>query len=250
MAHGGNYAGSLSDLVNYAAFVQRRVSPGQPLPNLTYQRPPAPPVTQPPPRVEPSGSVTESSPDAPSPVPDPASFDQRPWYRSTLFLFLSFFLLPPVWAFLILTDRRQGCLLQLIAAGLFLFELSVCLLVVNSSALLDLIDRQIGTPAALLTAPPPAEEAPLERTASEPTAVIPESGADEACTIIWVEHRPDDLGRKNRAMVWEQIVKFQVEGSGMTHREFFDLVVEHNPDLVTDDYEFKRGKTYLLPECQ
>lgn len=54
----------------------------------------------------------------------------------------------------------------------------------------------------------------------------------------------------NRSMVWEEIMVHQVSGSGMTHREFFDLVVEHNPDLIRDGYEFKRGKTYLLPECQ
>jgi len=26
--------------------------------------------------------------------------------------------------------------------------------------------------------------------------------------------------------------------------------VEHNPQLIQDDYEFKKGKTYLLPVCQ
>jgi hypothetical protein len=61
---------------------------------------------------------------------------------------------------------------------------------------------------------------------------------------------PSDLGAKSRAMVWEEIVAHQVEGSGMTHREFYDLVVEHNPDLETDGFEFKKGKTYLLPTCQ
>ena len=36
----------------------------------------------------------------------------------------------------------------------------------------------------------------------------------------------------------------------MTPREFYDLVAEHNPELEADDYEFKEGKTYVLPECQ
>jgi hypothetical protein len=36
----------------------------------------------------------------------------------------------------------------------------------------------------------------------------------------------------------------------MTPREFYDQVVEHNPELEADDYEFMAGKTYLLPECQ
>jgi hypothetical protein len=70
------------------------------------------------------------------------------------------------------------------------------------------------------------------------------------CVIIWVEHQPDDLGKKSRATVWEKKVSDEVKASGMTPREFYELVVEHNPQLIHDDYEFKKGKTYLLPECQ
>ena len=51
-------------------------------------------------------------------------------------------------------------------------------------------------------------------------------------------------------MVWEEIVQAQVNGSGMSPRAFYNLVIEHNPDLATDGYEFKKGKTYFLPECQ
>ena len=42
----------------------------------------------------------------------------------------------------------------------------------------------------------------------------------------------------------------KVNGSGMTARQFYDQVIEHNPDLVRDGYEFKEGKTYLLPACE
>jgi hypothetical protein len=70
------------------------------------------------------------------------------------------------------------------------------------------------------------------------------------CVIIWVEHQPDDLGKKSRARVWERFVSEEVKAAGMTPREFYEQVVEHNPHLVQDDYEFKKGKTYLLPECQ
>jgi hypothetical protein len=70
-----------------------------------------------------------------------------------------------------------------------------------------------------------------------------------ACTIVWVEY-PGDLGRKTRARVYEQLVSDRVKAAGMTPREFYDQVVEHNPVLQADDYEFKEGKTYLLPECQ
>jgi len=71
-----------------------------------------------------------------------------------------------------------------------------------------------------------------------------------ACVIIWVEHQPDDLGKKSRATVWEQKISDEVKASGMSPREFYELVVEHNPQLIQDDYEFKKGKKYLLPECQ
>ena len=70
------------------------------------------------------------------------------------------------------------------------------------------------------------------------------------CVIVWVPHQPDDLGRKTRSKVWEQFVSDEVKATGMTPRKFYDLVAEHNPHLVEDDYEFKKGKTYLLPECQ
>ncbi len=80
--------------------------------------------------------------------------------------------------------------------------------------------------------------------------VSPTSPVMSACNIIWVEHQADDLGKKSRAMVWEQKLSERVKTSGMTLREFYDSVVEHNPQLIGDDYEFKKGKTYFLPECQ
>jgi hypothetical protein len=51
-------------------------------------------------------------------------------------------------------------------------------------------------------------------------------------------------------MVWFEIVMSQVEGSGMTARQFFDQVVERNPALARDGYEFKKDKLYLLPQCR
>jgi hypothetical protein len=83
---------------------------------------------------------------------------------------------------------------------------------------------------------------------ASPTSAIRDTKS--TCVIIWVEHQPDDLGKKSRATVWEQKVSDQVKAAGMTPQEFYDLVVEHNPQLIRDDYEFKKGKTYLLPECQ
>ena len=42
----------------------------------------------------------------------------------------------------------------------------------------------------------------------------------------------------------------QVNGSGLTPVQFYDLVVENNPHLITDGYVFTQGKKYLLPKCQ
>ena len=90
-------------------------------------------------------------------------------------------------------------------------------------------------------------ETPL--AAASPTAATV-GDTKSTCVIIWVEHQPDDLGKKSRARVYEEKVSDQVKTTGMTPREFYDLVVQHNPQLIQDDYEFKEGKTYLLPECQ
>jgi hypothetical protein len=51
-------------------------------------------------------------------------------------------------------------------------------------------------------------------------------------------------------MVWEEIVMNQVESSGMTALEFYNLVVEFNPDLKVDGYVFQEGKIYFLPKCK
>jgi hypothetical protein len=79
---------------------------------------------------------------------------------------------------------------------------------------------------------------------------VPVADTAPTCAIVWVEYQQADLGKKSRATVWEQKVSDEVKDTGMTPREFYELVVEHNPQLIQDDYEFKKGKTYLLPVCQ
>ena len=91
---------------------------------------------------------------------------------------------------------------------------------------------------------------PAESSPAVASPALPVAETEPACVIVWVEHQPDDLGKKSRATVWEQKVSERVKATGMTPREFYDLVVEHNPQLLQDDYEFKKGKKYLLPECQ
>src|SRR5215510_4092109 len=64
----------------------------------------------------------------------------------------------------------------------------------------------------------------------------PAADSTSTCVIIWAEHQPDNLGKKSRATVWEENVSDRVKTSGMTPREFYKLVVEHNPQLVRDEY--------------
>jgi hypothetical protein len=69
--------------------------------------------------------------------------------------------------------------------------------------------------------------------------------------LVWEEYiNSEDLVNKNRSMVWEEIVKFRVDGSGMSARQFFDMVVERNPSLVDDGYVFQSGRIYKLPNCK
>ena len=185
-------------------------------------------------------------------------YAQKPWYRSTAFLVLTFFLLPPVWALLIITDRSQDGPVTIFAYAV-LFLIFLCGVGVVSSSVFfadtfSQIFAQLNLPLVSTTVPQTTASPAITAVPSGtiPVTPIPPTAladTDAVCTIVWVEH-PEDLARKSRSRVWEDIVKFKVEGSGMTPREFYDLVVEHNPELEADDYEFKEGKTYLLPECQ
>ena len=108
---------------------------------------------------------------------------------------------------------------------------------------LDLLPTSTMVPSALATptfVSVPPEPFQTELPANEPAA----------CVIVWVEHPVNNLGGKNRSMVWEELVEAQVAGSGMSARQFFDQVVEYNPVLATDGYVFIQGKTYLLPQCK
>ena len=262
VAHGGNYDGRLADLKRYARFVQkwckRASAPAddwgkeqiielhQPVPQgidqpthqSTYR-----PVPQP---VAPVGEWHQ-----------PSASLHKPWYRSTLFLFVTFFLVPPLWALLILTDRSQGCLLRSFAALLMVLQVSICALVMvplsgrYSQAVQDLWQQLNAPPAPTRVAATIPAEAPPSFSAS-PLPVKPESAttSNPTCNIVWVEGPADKLAGKNRSMVWLEIVQDRVRGSGMTSTQFYQFVVDHNPQLVEDGYEFKKGKTYYLPECQ
>lgn len=184
---------------------------------------------------------------------------QKPWYRSTVFLILTFFLLPPVWALLIITDRSQGGPVTIFAYTVLVLVFLCGIGVVSSSLFLadtlSEIFAQLNIPLVSTRIPPTTvsptlTDIPASIATASPHSPTVVANTDTVCTIVWVEHPQDDLARKSRSKVWEEIVKFQVEGSGMTPGEFYDLVVEHNPELEADDYEFMKGKKYLLPECQ
>jgi hypothetical protein len=131
-----------------------------------------------------------------------------------------------------------------IAAGFAIFTVIFCIIgfIPYSETFMDYVQRPFRRPS--LTAMPVETPRVVVSPATSIVETMPE------CVIVWVQHQPDDLGKKSRSKVWEQIVSDEVKASGMTPRKFYDLVLEHNPQLAEDDYEFKKGKTYLLPECQ
>jgi hypothetical protein len=185
--------------------------------------------------------------------------DLQPWYRSTVFLVLTFFLLPPVWAVLIITGRSQRGPVTVFAYAVLILVFLCGIGVVSSSVFMgdtfSQIFAQLNIPLVPTTIPPtkgsPAiTELPTGIATATPIPPTVVANTVAVCTIVWVEHPQDKLAHRSRSWIWEEIVKFRVEGSGMTPREFYDLVVEHNPELEADDYEFMEGKTYLLPECQ
>ena len=188
-----------------------------------------------------------------------STYAHKPWYRSTAFLILSFFLVPPVWAILIITDRSQGgpvtifaytVLVLIFLCGIGVVSSSVFMADTWSEIFAQLNIPLVSTRIPQTTGSPPINEVPSGTATATPVPPTVVADIDAVCTIVWVEHPQDNLARKSRSRVWEEIVKFKVDGSGMTPREFYDLVAEHNPELEADDYEFKKGKTYVLPECQ
>jgi hypothetical protein len=160
---------------------------------------------------------TSASPQTPGVEETPYAPESRtPWYAST-------------WV---------------IVAGSTIFIVIFCIIgfIPYSETFMDSMQRPFRRPS--LTATP--VETPQVVVSPSPSVVEPMA----ECVVVWVQHQPDDLGKKSRSKVWEQIVSDEVKATGMTPRKFYDLVAEHNPQLVEDDYEFKKGKTYLLPECQ
>jgi hypothetical protein len=198
------------------------------------------------------------SPEDPMPQTPYSSTSPQRWYRSTLFLVLTFFLLPPVWAILIITDRSQGGPVTIFAYAVLVLVFLCGIGAVSSSVFLaetfSEIFTQLNIPLVSTTIPPTGVSPAKTVVPSEPVPATPIpptvlAATEAICTVVWVEY-PTDLGRKTRARVYEELVSDRVKNTGMTPREFYDQVVEHNPVLEADDYEFKSGITYVLPQCQ
>jgi hypothetical protein len=245
VAHGNNYPGSRDELAEYGAFVERWCNSGEILPG----------VSRPKEVIE----ISETYPPPAMPQPVSSTSTDKPWYRSTVFLVLTFFLLPPVWALLIITDRSQRGPVTIFAYTVLVLVFLCGIGVVSSSVFMadtfSEIFSQLNIPLGSTRIPPttvsPAiTDSPTGIATATPIPPAVVANTDTVCTIVWVEHQQDDLGRKSRARVYEELVSDEVKEAGMTPRKFYDQVVEHNPVLEADDYEFKKGKTYLLPECQ
>lgn len=180
---------------------------------------------------------------------------KRPWYRSTLVLFILFFALPPLWALLIITERaRQPGWLRGLAALELVIVVFLCIFLlspvrsIRSTAFQNVWNmiNGITSPTPVILSVPTMPSFDLTPPSFDPDAL---SGSAD-CSIVWVEGSGDTLAGKNRAMVWTQVVEPKVQGSGLTSAQFYDLVVERNPQLAADGYEFKAGQTYSLPQCE
>ena len=246
---GRGFTYSYTDVVNYAQFVQKWVRTEQSGPGAQDAW---------------AGQGQSSGSAAQEAVPEWNDRDyllkpqRKPWYRSTLVIFLLFFLFPPLWAILILTDPGQNGFLRGLAAleiTIVFFIFAYFFLPMRSShrnAINHLWQTISGvtTPTQVLdTIPtvPPVFASPPSVEAGSVTGAA--TSASSACSVIWVEEPGDALAGKTRSMAWAEVIQTKVEGSGMTSSQFYDMVVEHNPHLAADGYVFQAGKTYSLPEC-
>lgn len=210
----------------------------------SQSRPSAPPQPR-------ASSLTPSVPKTYHPV-------ARPWYRSTGCLVFLFLFALPVWAVMMFTDRKQGGLAKLFALLCFVVYL------VGGFALLSVIvdvpflqDLALEVPSfetpplvATITAQVRTQTPGTNRPQAAPLAATNAPASPAAgCQVIW-EAYEGDLGGKNRSMVWNEVVGEAVKAEGLAWPEFSSLVVEKNPALVADGYEFKAGKEYLLPVCR
>lgn len=135
---------------------------------------------------------------------------------------------------------------------IMLFCFVVGLIGFNSimSAAYRQLPSSTNNPQNILLLTPTQSNSSSRISTNTPFAADSPFGTQTSCNIVWEEYvQSSSLAGKNRADVWVEIVMAEVDGSGMTFQEFSDLVVEQNPELAADGYEFKE-KTYILPKCK
>jgi len=190
--------------------------------------------------------------------PRPQHYVERPWYRSTGCLVFLFLFALPVWAMMIFTDRKLGGLAKLFALLAFVVYLlggfALLSVIVDAPYFrgLELEIPSFETPAlvATITAPVRTSTPRTNKPEQSPLAATnPPDAPAAGCAVVWEEYA-GDLGGKNRSMVWNDVVGEDVKAAGLAWQEFSSLVVEKNPALVGDGYEFKAGKVYVLPVCR
>ena len=197
------------------------------------------------------------------PMREEAPYNPRPWYRSTGFYWFLFLFLLPVWFLMILSDRQQGGFTKGFAVLVMMFYMGAALtLWVTLPSLPAVLGGAIHRPTYV--AAPTEAPLPLPGGAALPTLTPgakapvtgpiiggqPTSTTAPNCQVEWVQYKDSDLANKNRSSVWNEIVSQQVRGAEMDAAQFYQQVVQRNPDLKTDGYVFLRGKTYLLPRCK
>lgn len=192
--------------------------------------------------------------------PAPKTYHQveRPWYRSTGCMVFLFVFALPVWAVMVFSDRKAGGLAKLFALLAFVVYLlgGFALLSVALGAPffqgLELPAPAFETPALVetITAPAGTSTPYANKPQQSPLAETkPPDNPAAGCAVVWEEY-DGDLAGKNRSMVWNEVVGAEVKESGLAWQEFSSLVVEKNPALAGDGYEFKAGKVYVLPRCR
>lgn len=278
LAHGGKFEWTRDEVCQYEQFIRQLWATGSR--SAAAPRPVAAPPfsraveTPPPPRAVQSTRTYPPYESIPKPVEktgprrheNPATnfrYEVK-WYRQTWFYWFTFFFLPPIWALLILSERNHVCLVRAYAflvlitslAGGFYFWRNPGMIGDLAGAFQNPIRELTGKPVVV----PTFTVEPTQSHAKEKTNTPPFSTSQPAketspthpttCKIVWGDYPGDDLGNKSRWMVWDQIVSKQVAGSGMEATQFYKEVVEHNPGLAEDGYEFKHEKNYQLPQCR
>lgn len=248
-AHGDKFAWEEVKLRQYIKLVEKWCSKEFDL--LHDQLPYHEPKTQSPVPKPPQKPKTT----VPSYVPKPPTqgfVDPTPWYREIWFLWLMFLFVNPIWALIIIKEKDgNGCLkvvawFSLISSVIYFF------------AFFYLRDKYLSPEGSFNLDEFPIissteTKEPNNYLATSDNAPEPTNTAHISigtCELTWEEYRESDLSNMNRSMVWEKIVYQRVRESGMTAREFYNLVLIHNSSLAADGYVFKKDKIYFLPRCE